>query len=180
MKIFRTLTTLLTPRKAEFTKRLIAKRRASAKNAMLASMATKGTLEYQLRTAGLETVEYAITPEATIVNILEQYWQPHIANFYLTKQVFGGPYQLSRTASADEREIVEKKRINDLACAIEYRLTRKPDCAANLPEFDKFIDYFRYRISTEHPRNLHLAPEDGFTEEFLLYALEESKFVFGR
>lgn len=180
MKLFRTLTTLLVPRKAEFAKRLVAKRRACAKNALLAGIATSGTAEYQLRTMGLESVEYAVTPEATIVNILEQYWQPHIANFFTNPSLFGGPYEAKRGASEEERAALAKKRVNDLAGHIEYKLTGKPDAAAHLLEFNTFLEYMRYRIHVEHPKNPHLGPEDGFTDEFLAYALEESRFVFER
>lgn len=180
MKLFRTLTTLLVPRKAEFAKRLVAKRRASAKNALLASVATLGTTEYRLRTLGLESIEYAVTPEATIVNILEQYWQPHIANFYTNPQLFGGLYEARRGASEEERAVLARKRVNDLAGHLEYRLTGKSDAAEHLPEFNIFLEYMRYRIHVEHPNNPHLGPDDGFTDEFLTYALEESRFVFGR
>ena len=89
MNLFRTITTLLAPRKAEFAKRLVAKRRASAQNTLLAGIATLGSAEYQLRALGLESVEYAVVPEATLVNIFEQYWQPHIANFYVNPSPFG-------------------------------------------------------------------------------------------
>jgi hypothetical protein len=180
MKLLRALTTLLAPRKAEFAKRLIAKRRACSSNRLLAGIAAAGTTEYQLRTLGLESVEYAVTPEATIVNILEQYWLPHIANLYTEKSLFGGPYEPPRGTSDEDRAKLEKKRINGLAGHIEYLLTRKNDAALHLPSFDTFIDYMRYRIRLEHPSNPYLTAEQGYTDEFFEYALQESRFVFGR
>ena len=78
MKLFRSLTTLLVPKKAEFTKRLIAKRQALRENALLPI----SDAQLQMRRVGLEAAEFAVSPEATIVNILEQYWDPAIRSFY--------------------------------------------------------------------------------------------------
>ena len=38
----------------------------------------------------------------------------------------------------------------------------------------------RHRLQVEHPNNPNLGSEDGFTDEFFAYALEESRFVFDR
>lgn len=180
MKLFRTLTTLLAPRKAEFAKRLIAKRRANAQNSLLAGIARLGTAAYQLRKFGLESLEYAFTPGATLVNILEQYWHPQIANFYTNPLLLGELYETERGATAEEKAALARKPVNDLAGHIEYKLTGKPDAAVHLPEFSTFLEYMRYRMHVEHPKNAYLSPEHGFTDELLAYALEESRFVFRR
>jgi len=180
MGLFRTLSTLLAPKKAEFAKRLISKRRSGAKERLIAGVAVTGSSEYRLRSVGLESAEYAVTPEATLVNLLEQYWQPHIANFYTNPSLFGGPYQAERGASAEETAALARKRVNDLAGHIEYRLSGDPRAATKLPEFASFLEYMRYRIQSEHPKNPYLGPEYGYTDEFLQYALDESRHVFGR
>lgn len=180
MGFFKTLTTLLAPKKAEFAKRLVSKRRASAQERLIAGFAVEGSAEYRLRMLGLESAEYAVTPEATLVNILEQYWQPHIADFYTNPSLFGGPYDPKRGASSEERAALAKKRVNDLAGHIEYKLTGNPQAAKHLPEFETFLDYMRYRIQVEHPKNPYVGPQYGYTDAFLQYALEESRHVFGR
>ncbi len=171
MKLFQKLTTLLVPKKAEFAKRLAAKRLTCASNQFLASMATSGTTEYQLRVLGLESIEYAFTPEATVVNILEQYWKSHV------RFMWNGPLDLPGSAS-EEARIAVKKRLNGLVGHIEYLLTKKNDAAVHLPEFDSLADYMRYRIRAEHPKNSNVSAEDGFTDKFFAYAVEESRFVF--
>ena len=171
MKLFQKLTTLLVPKKAEFAKRLAAKRLTCASNQFLASLATSGTTEYQLRVLGLESIEYAFTPEATVVNILEQYWKPHL------RFVYSGPLDLPGVAS-EEARIAVKKRLNGLVGHIEYLLTKKNDAAVHLPEFGSLADYMRHRIRAEHPKNSSLSEKDGFTDEFFAYAVEESRFDF--
>jgi hypothetical protein len=180
MGFFKTLTTLLSPKKAEFAKRLMSKRRANASERLVAGLAVEGSTEYRLRTLGLESNEYAVTPEATLVNVFEQYWQPHIANFYTNPSLFGGPYDAKPGASRIEIEALAKKRANDLAGHIEYKLTGNPRAAETIPEFGRFIDYLRYRVQAEHPKNPYLGPQYGYTDEFFEYALEESRHVFGR
>ena len=180
MGIFKTLTTLLNPKKAEFAKRLVSKRRRDAAEGLLAGIAVQGSAEYRLRTLGLESTEYAVTPEATIVNVLEQYWQPHIANFYTNPSLFGGPYDPNRGETPLEAQSRAQKRINDLAAHIEYKLTGNPRAAESLPEFNRFIDYMRYRVEMEHPKNPYLGQQYGYTDAFFEYALEESRHVFGR
>jgi hypothetical protein len=179
MGLFKTLTTLLNPKKAEFTKRLMSKRRSNASERLIAGVAVQGSPEYRLRSLGLESTEYAVTPEATLVNIFEQYWQPHIANFYTNPSLFGGPYDAKQGASPGEIEALATKRVNDLAGHIEYKLTGNPRAAEALPEFSRFIDYLRYRIQVEHPKNQNLGPQYGYTDAFFEYALEESRHVFG-
>lgn len=180
MGMLKTLTTLLAPKKAEFAKRLMSKRRSCAKESLIASIAVKGTSEYRLRSLGLESIEYAVTPEATLVNMLEEYWRPHIANFYTNPSIFGSPYQPARGASSEDVAALAKKRVNDLARHIEYRLTGNPQAGERLPEFERFVEYMRYRIHEEHPDNPYIAPQYGCTDEFLQYALDESRYVFGR
>ena len=174
MTLFQKLTTLFVPKKAEFAKRLAAKRLACASSPLLASIATSGTTEYQLRVLGLESIEYAFTPESTVVNILEQYWKPQL------RLMYSGPLDIPGSASEEMRIAAERKRLNSLVGSIEYLLTKKPDAAVHLPEFGSFAEYMRHRIRTEHPNNPHLSSADGFTDEFFAYALEESRFIFGR
>ena len=64
--------------------------------------------------------------------------------------------------------------------AVEYLVTGIPDAAVHLPEFDSWTAYMRHRLQVEHPNNPNLGSEDGFTDEFFAYALEESRFVFDR
>ena len=180
MTFLKKLTTLLNPKKAEFAKRLISKRRGNASDSVTAGVAVQGSTEYRLRTLGLELSEYAVTPEATLVNLFEQYWQPHIANFYTNPSLFDGPYDAKRGAKPEEIEALAIKRVNDLAGHIEYKLTGNPQAAETLPKFNKFIDYMRYRIELEHPKNPYLGPQYGYTDAFFEYALEESRHVFGR
>jgi hypothetical protein len=180
MEIFKALTTLLNPKKAEFTKRLIAKRRSCASNPLLAGGVTMGTTEYKLRSIGLKSAEYAVSPEATIVNILEQYWVPHIANFYINSSSYGGLYVSKPWDTPEQKAALAKKQVNDLASHIEYRLTGNSLASETLPEFDNFIDYMRYRVLSEHSNNSSLRANDGYTDSFYEYALEESKHVFNR
>lgn len=180
MGLFNTLTTLFAPKKAEFAKRLMSKRRACAQERLIAGMAVEGSAEYRLRVLGLESAEYAVTPEATLVSILQQYWEPHIANFYTNASMFGGPYEPKRGASSEEIAALAKKRVNDLAGHIEYKLTGNPCAAEHLPEFESFLAYMRYRIHVEHPKNPYLGQQYGYTDEFLQYAVDESRHVFGR
>lgn len=180
MGLFNTLTTLLNPKKAEFTKRLIAKRRSCASVPMWSGGVTVGTTEYKLRSIGLKSAEYAVSPEATIVNILEQYWVPHIANSYINLPSDGGPYVSKPWDTPKQKAALVKKRVNDLAAHIEYRLTGSDLASETLPEFDSFIDYMRYRVLREHSNNPSLRANDGYTDSFYEYALEESKHVFNR
>lgn len=174
MKLFQKLTTLLTPKKAQFAKRLAAKRLACASRRGLGNIAQSGTTAYQLRVLGLESIEYAFTPEATVVNILEQYWRPHL------RFAHSGPLNLPSSATIDERTVAARKQINGYIGHIEYLMTGIPDAAVHLPEFNSLTDYMRHRIRVEHPNNSNLGPDDGFTDEFFAYALEESRFVFDR
>jgi hypothetical protein len=158
----------------------MSKRRSCAKESLIASVAIKGTSEYRLRSLGLESVEYAVTPEATLVNILAEYWRPNVANFYTIPSIFGTPYQPARGTSSEDVAALSRRRLNDLARHIEYRLTGNPQAGESLPEFERFVDYMRYRIHEEHPDNPCIAPQYGYTDEFLQYALDESRHVFGR
>ncbi len=160
MGILRKISNALNPKKAEFAKRLYAKRQAMASNPIFAGMATKGTPEYNLRLLGLECIEYAVIPEATIVGILEIYWEPHIANFYTSSSFpFVNSYAAKPGSDQDQINKLAKKRVNDLAAHIEYKITGNPQAYKTLPEFEKFIDYIRYKVKIEHPRNPYLGEE---------------------
>ena len=56
MRLLSTLNTLLAPRKAEFSKRLAAKRYSLASERLFAGMAPKGKAAYELRKLGLHSV----------------------------------------------------------------------------------------------------------------------------
>lgn len=174
------ITTLINPKKAEFTKRLIAKRISCSENSLLASSATAGTTAYTLRSIGLELVEYAASPEATVVNILEQYWTPHIANFYTTPSFHGGPYEARNGDTQEKVSELATNRINDLAAHIEYRLTGNSRASETMPKFSSFVDYIKYRVSAEHRGNNNLSEKFGYTDDFYLYAIDESRHVFQR
>ena len=172
IKLFRTLTTLVQPKKAEFTKRLIAKRQDLATDSFLVGFVGSETAQNHLRTLGLRFIEYAVTPEATVVNVLEQYW-PLLRHF-------GGlanPYAIRPDA---ERSTDWQRILNTIIGQIEYQLTGRPNAAAKLPDFSSLEDYMRYRLRIEHPKEPRLTSEDGFSKEFFAYAIQESKYVFGR
>jgi hypothetical protein len=85
-----------------------------------------------------------------------------------------------RDGQAAEQQVLEQQRIQELIGHIEYWLTRKSDAAEHIPPGLTLISYIRYRIGVEHPNNSHVQPEQGYTDEFIEYALAESKYVFGR
>jgi hypothetical protein len=179
MGFFKSISTLVNPKKAEFTKRLIAKRRACAVDKISAGCVSQQTSEYKFRELGLESMEFCVTPEATIVEILEKYWLPHIMRHYTEPyplQTFA--YSTTNCKSAKEICEVQKERANAIAHHIEYLITRKLCVAKEMPEFDNFIDYMKYRVSIVHTGNSHVCPEYGYTNEFYQYALDESKYVF--
>lgn len=173
MGLFRTIRNLVKPRKAEFIKRLVAKRLDSAPDRFLAHLAPEGTAQYQMRRFRLEAAEFAVSPEATIANVLEKYWEPHVHWFY------SQPIGLSHFAS-DEQKVEESKlRTEKMICHIEYLLTGKPDAATHLPAGLDLPSYIRYRITVEHPGHKRLE-EYGITDDLINYAIAESKYVFGR
>lgn len=173
MGLFRAIGNLVKPRKAEFIKRLSAKRLHSAPNKFLAHLAPEGTAQYQMRRFNLETAEFAVSPEATIVNVLEQYWQPHVHWFYSRS------IDLSPFANEEQKAAELKSRTEQMVGQIEYLLTGKPDAASRLPSGLDLQSYIRYRINVEHPGYRRI--EDyGITDELINYAIAESRYVFGR
>lgn len=179
MGFFKSISTLINPKKAEFTKRLIAKRRSCAVDITSAGCVSQGTSEYKFREFGLESMEFCVTPEATIVDILEKYWLPHIMRNYTEPYPLQGfAYSTANCKSDKDVYDVQKRRANDLASHIEYLITRKPYVSKDMPEFNNFIDYIKYRVAIVHKGNNHICPEYGYTDEFYQYALDESKYVF--
>jgi len=170
MTLLNSLKTLLSPKQAEFSKRLRSKRKELAQDRLIAGLAVKGTAAFRLRSAGLSFLEYAFSPEATITQVLAKYWEPSIHNFHFSSPPFGN----------QNSEQSEKNRANDIAGTIEFELTGKADAATHLPSFEKFTEYLRYRVKKEHPKLPYLGSEYGFTEEFYEYALYESRHVFKR
>ena len=174
MGLLRSIGTFARPRKIEFIKRLIAKRKECATDPFGARAIPSGTTQAQLWNHGLSSVSFIATPEATIVNILEQYWLPRVHGFYSIRQ------SLSAIASEAERKAEERERMEHWVAHIEYLLTGKPDAAKFLPRGLSLLTYIRYRIGLEHPENPYVRQQDGFTDEFIAYAVDESKYVFGR
>ena len=170
MGMFGTFKSLASPRHAEFTKRLIAKRKQLSENALLAGLATSGTAMNHLRRAGLEAVEYAVTPEATIVRILEQYWD---------LQAFWSQSTIGRHASEEERANDAEKRMSSLLGQIEYRLTKRPDAAVYVPEKLDLAGYIKYRMLVEHPTNPYSA-DASVGDALIRYAIDEAPLVFCR
>jgi hypothetical protein len=166
--------TLWKPRNLEFIKRLIAKRKEGATDVRGVVFIPSGTAQARLINLGLGSIDFLGTPEATIVNVLEKYWLPHVHGFHSTS------LEIPPRATEKEREVAEQKRIESWVGHIEYLLTRKPDAATRLPPGLSLLSYIRYRISQEHPNNQYLRPQDGLTDEFIQYAISESKYVFGR
>ena len=173
MRFLQKLSTLVSPKKAEFAKRLASKRLTCASSPFSAGIGEEGSAGYQLRVFGLGSIEYAFTPEATIVNILEHYWAPAL------QHMWGAAPNVSKLETEQAR-ISAMEKLNHHIGAIEYRLTKQPDAAVYLPEFCSLTEYMRHRIKIEHPNDSHLSAQDGFTEDFFAYAIEESRFVFGR
>jgi hypothetical protein len=166
--------TLTKPRKMEFIKRLVAKRKEGATDIRGVLFIPSGTAQARLINLGLGSIDFLGTPEATIVNVLEKYWLPHVHGFYSTS------LQLSPYPTETERAAAEQKRIESWVGHIEYLITGRPDAATLLPRGLSLLAYIRYRISREHRNNPYVRAEDGFTDNFIEYAIAESKYVFGR
>jgi hypothetical protein len=158
----------------EFIKRLIAKRKEGATDVRGKLFVLSGTAQAQLINMGLGSIDFLGTPEATIVNVLEKYWLPRVHGFYSTCLT------LPPHATETERKAAEQKRIESWIGHVEYLLTGKPDAASHLPRGLTLLSYIRYRINREHPDNTYVREEDGYTDQFIQYAVEESKYVFGR
>ena len=107
MGLFRTIGNLVKPRKAEFIKRLAAKRLDSAPDQFLAHSGPEGTTQYTMRRLNLKAAEFAVSPEATIADVLEQYWQPHVHLFY------SQPIDVPPWATNREKEEERKRQVED-------------------------------------------------------------------
>lgn len=168
MGILNILKTIASPRRAEFTKRLMAKRKQLAQNPLFAELAQKGSPSYGLRRAGLENLEFSVVPEATIVRVLEEYWKLH---------AFYSESRLSRYATAKERETEKTELLSARLGQIEYRLTGKPDAALDVPNGIGLAEYVKYRIQKEYPNDPY--PSGcGITDALIEYAIQESELVF--
>lgn len=164
MLFFRAVATLISPRKSEFAKRLVSKRRAMSENSLFAGIAFAGSAEYAFRNAGLESAEFLVAPEATIASLLEKLHKPHIVNFY--RRSFS-------SAQSDEERF---KCLQSLCGSVDYLFTGRPDAAVHLPEFTALRDYVRYVVMREHP-NSGLT-RSTLSDEFLDYAIAEAEHVF--
>ncbi|MGZ5008225.1 MAG: hypothetical protein ACXWE9_05650 [Methylobacter sp.] len=164
MRFFKAAATLISPGKSQFAKQLISKRRAMSENSLLAGIAVAGSPEYAFRRIGLESAEFLVAPEATIANLLEKIYKPHVIGFY--KESF------FHARSDEERS----KCLQSLCGHVDYLFTGKPDAAVRLPEFTALKDYVRYVVMREHPTSG--LSRSTLTDEFLEYAIAEAEHVF--
>ena len=181
MSIFGIFKSAVSPKRREFIRQLANKRVTYASDPIKAALAWEGTAQYKARSMNLGNADLLVSPEATIVDVLEKYWEPHIASHY---HAFGpmafSIYTPDRRATPEEREELLRRRDNDLAGHIEVLLTGKSNAAVFLPPFDNFIAYLRYRVAAAHQNHPYLDESSGFTDDFFRYAIEESRAVFRR
>lgn len=162
MKFLKSLAILASPAKAEFTKRLIQKRRSYSP--LLAGMARLGSPEYSFRRIGLESAEYLVAPESTLATALE----------HLTSLMNSSHYQHVEIEA--KTVIARQKYVQDICGQADARLTKKPNAAALLPEFRSITQYLRYATLRDHPKSGLDA--ETLSDEFLEYALSEAKYVY--
>jgi len=174
MGIFDALKVLVSPKHAEFTKRLIAKRKSLAESSLFAEIASSGTAIYNLRQAGLEGLEYALTPEATIVRVLEKYWET-----YSFSHAFYSEAGLSKYHSDEQKAKKAAEGLHSHLGRIEYLLTKRPDAALHIPRGLSLVGYVKYRVAIEHPHDPY-SSGCGITDELVEYAIAESELVFHR
>jgi len=181
MSIFGIFKSAVSPKRREFIRRLANKRVAYASDPIKAAMAWEGTPQHTARNMNLGKADLLVSPEATIAEVLEKYWEPHIASHY---HAFGpmtfNTYKPDQRATQEEREEILRRRDNDLAGHIEVLITGKSNAAVFLPPFENFIAYLKYRVAAAHPTHPYLDESSGFTDDFFRYAVEESREVFRR
>jgi hypothetical protein len=173
LRISAALKTLTSPRRAEFTKCLIAKRRQLAEEAVFASAATEGTWVYWLRVLRLPWLEFAFTPEATISRALEQFWD-------VVSRHYWRPIPLHLRSPIVES--IAKAAPHELALLlrqVEWGLTKSKRADRALPKQLGLVSYIKHRIEQEHPIDPY-PPGCGVTDQLIWYAIEESKLVFLR
>jgi hypothetical protein len=174
MGIFNALKVLVSPKHAEFTKRLIAKRIQLSDSRLLAGLAVLGSPMCSLRQSGLGATEYAVAPEATIVRVLEKYWETYSFSHFFYSEV-----GLSNYISAEEKAKKAAEGFQGHLGRIEYLLTKRPDAAMHVPLGLSLVGYIKYRIAVEHTHDPY-ASGCGITDELIEYAIAESEFVFRR
>lgn len=168
MRISVALKTLLSARHAEFTKRLIRKRTQLAGESLFAYAAASGTWSYWIRGLHVPWLEFAFTPEATISRVLEQcwdlsLWQPaHLRSPIVETLAHATPDQLA-----------------PVLAQVEWRLTSSYHSARALSQNLDLVSYIKYRIKQEHPIAPYMRGY-GITDALIVYAIEQSKFVFVR
>ena len=173
MRISAAWKTLISPRRAEFTKCLIAKRRQLAEDAVFASAATEGTWVYWLRVLRLPWLEFAFTPEATISRALEQFWDVVSLQYWRPT-----PLHL-RSPIVDSIPKAPPHELTLLLRKVEWGLTKSNRAAGALPKQLDLVSYIKHRVAQEHPIDPY-PPGCGVTDQLIWYAIEESKLVFLR
>ena len=82
MKLFRNLTTVLSPRRSQFAKRLARKRRTIAEEGLLAGVSVSGSAQNFLRRIGLEAIDHAFSPDSVVAIAMEIYRFSHLQGHY--------------------------------------------------------------------------------------------------
>ena len=63
--------------------------------------------------------------------------------------------------------------------ALEYAVTGENGASDRIPaSVEDLCAYLRYRLAVEHPSDMHLGSEYGFTDDFFLAAIAESVHFF--
>ena len=170
MRISAALRILISPRRSEFTKRLIAKRRQLAEDALSAYAAADGTWAYWLRVLRLPWLEFAFTPEATISRTLEQFWD-------VVSLHYGCPPLHLRSPIVESIPKAAPHELALLLRQVERGLTKSNRAVRALPKQLGLVNYIKHRIEQEHPIDPY-PPGCGVTDQLIWYAIEESKLVF--
>ena len=171
MRISAALRILISPRRSEFTKRLIAKRRQLAEDALSAYAAADGTWASWLRVLRLPWLEFAFTPEATISRTLEQFWD-------VVSLQYWHPIPLNlRSPIVESIPKAAPHELTLLLRQVEGGLTKSDRAARALSKQLDLVSYIKHRIEQEHPIDPY-PPGCGVTDQLIWYAIEESKLVF--
>jgi len=177
MGIFRALKSMASGRNTEFAKRLNSKRLELARCSLQAGLAPKGPAQYGFRAIGFDVFEAAVSPEATLVQLLEIYQARRSPSECLFSAEYGMPP--IPTGKRDTPEI-HAKRVRRHIVDIEYGMSGRSLSADNLPAAITMQDYLLAKLKSEHPLSQNIGPEFGYSAQFFDYAIEESAHVFRR
>jgi len=177
MSIFRALKSLASGRQMEFTKRLNSKRLQLSQSRLHASLAPKGSFQYAFHAIGFDVFDAAVSPEATLVQLLEIYQARRSPSECLFAAEYGIPP--IPTGKRDTPEI-HAKRVRRHIVDIEYGMSGRSLSADNLPAAITMQDYLLAKLKSEHPLSQNIGSEFGYSAQFFDYAIEESAHVFRR